>query len=194
MSNVPTLRPRLSTVELGNRLYPFKIDRKKNPLIVVGIRGYYKDSMGVPGVNDRGIYDDAIFLYSSQGMVAYNGNTDPSKERKGSGTGAIKGMAVLKPGAWFAHVFGLHQGKYLALVQTGGPVTVIRDGDPPYQDSGYFGINIHKGGVGTTGSEGCQTIYPDQWTSFISLAMDQAKRFFGSTWKQHVIPYILLEG
>ena len=84
-------------------------------MIVVGVRGYYRDTMGAPGVNDRGIYDEAIFLHTPSATVAFNGNTDPSRVKKGSGTGARKGMASLNPGVWKVHRFDLHNGKYLAL-------------------------------------------------------------------------------
>jgi len=191
---VPETRPRLSSAKLHELIAPFGIDRQKYPLVVVGIRGYYKDTMGKPGVNDRGIYDDAIFIDSPCVTAAYNGNTDPSRYRPGYGTGPQKGMASLKPGCYYAHQFGMHKGQYLALVQTAGPVVVIRDGDPPYEDKGFFGINIHRGGMQGTSSEGCQTIYPPQWESFIALAIDQAQRFYGTTWRTHIIPYVLLEG
>src|SRR3990167_3734929 len=186
-------KPRLSTLKFLELLEPYDIDRQKYPLIVVGIRGYYRDQMGAPKVNDRGIYDDAIFIHSLQAMVAYNGNTDPSKFRSGEGDGVKKGMASLNPGAWFAHRFDLHKGEYLALCQRGGKVSVTRDGDPPYFDEGYFGINIHRGGLNTTSSEGCQTIHPSQWDSFIKLAEDQARRYYSSAWKSRIIPYVLLE-
>lgn len=186
-------RPRLSSSELRALIEPYSIDRDKYPLVVVGMRGYYKNLMGAPGVNDRGIYDDAIFIDTAQATVAYNGNTDPSSHRPGSGTGAHKGMATLNPGAWFVHRFDLHRGKYLALCQRAGHVTVTRDGNPPYTDTGRFGINIHRGGYNTTSSEGCQTIHPAQWDSFIQLAEDQAKRYFPRTWKSVAIPYVLLE-
>src|SRR3990167_1587858 len=186
-------KPRLSTQKLVELLEPYNIDRKICPLIVVGIRGYYREQMGAPEVNDRGIYDDAIFICSPQAMVAYNGNTDPSKYRKGEGDGAEKGMASLNPGVWYAHRFDYHKGEYLALCQREGKVSVTRDGDPPYLDTGYFGINIHRGGYNTTSSEGCQTIHPSQWDSFIQLAEDQAKRYYSSSWKSEVIPYVLLE-
>lgn len=189
-----TGKPRLSTADLQVKLQPFNLDRTKYPMIVVGIRGYYRNSMGAPGVNDRGIYDDAIFIDSPSAMVAFNGNTDPSRFRKGTGTGNTKGMATLNPGAWFVHRFDKHNGKYLALCQREGVVTVTRDGDPPYQDTGMFGINIHRGGFNTTSSEGCQTIHPNQWDSFIALAVDLAKRYSGDKWNKTVIPYVLLEG
>jgi lysozyme len=70
---------------------------------------------------------------------------------------------------------------------------VTRDGTPPYPDSGFFGINIHRGSYNGTSSLGCQTIYPTQWDSFINLAVDQTKRYFAAAWKAKVIPYILLE-
>ena len=188
-----TGKPRLSTKDLDEKLKPFNIDREKHPVIVIGIRGYYKNSMGAPGVNDRGIYDDALFIYTPSVMAAFNGNTDPSRLRKGVGTGSSKGMASLTPGAWFVHQFDKHNGKYLALCQRLGNVSVIRDGNPPYKDTGSFGINIHRGSYNGTSSLGCQTIHPDQWESFISMAVDQMKRYFGNKWNKVCVPYVLLE-
>ncbi len=191
---VPPGKPRLSSQELERLLAPFALDRARYPFIVVGIRGYYKNTMGAPGVNDRGIYDDAIFVHSPSVMAAYNGNTDPSRFRKGTGSGAQKGMASLNPGAWYVHQFDQHKGKYLALCQRAGEVTVTRDGDPPYETTGWYGINIHRGGYSTTSSEGCQTVHPTQWDSFIALAVDQAKRYLRDQWRKSVVPYVLLAG
>lgn len=193
MPIAPQERPRLSATKLRARIELAAIDRSKYPVIVVGVRGYYKSSMGAPAVNDRGIYDDAIFIESAQAMVAYNGNTDPSNLRLGSGTGSNKGMATLDPGTYFVHKFDLHKGKYLALCQRAGNVTVTRDGNPPYKDTGSFGINIHRGAYNGTSSEGCQTIHPAQWEGFISTAQDQVQRYFGSSWRTQVIPYVLIE-
>jgi hypothetical protein len=198
---LPSARPRLSTAELEQLLLPFASVRQGFPLIIVGIRGYYRDTMGQPGVNDRGIYDDAIFIHSPNVTASYNANTDPSKYHCGRGTGAAKGMASLNPGFWPVYQFDFHKGEYLALCQRAGKVTVTRDGDPSYQKTGDFGINIHKGGWGTTGSEGCQTIHPSQWASFIGLAEDQACRIYGEkledgkpAWKRAVIAYALFDG
>lgn len=192
MAIIPAERPRLSSTELRRRIAPFDIDRSKYPVIVVGIRGYYKNSMGAPGVNDRGIYDDAIFIESAQVMAAYNGNTDPSSYRSGSRAGSTKGMASLNPGAWFVHRFDMHKGQYLSLCQRAGAVTVTRDGNPPYQDTGWFGINIHRGSYNSTSSEGCQTIHPAQWDSFIATAIDQVRRYFPNNWRNKTVPYVLL--
>lgn len=159
-------------------------------LFVCGVRGYYKDTMGKVGVNDRGLYDDAIFVVGSNDVFAsFNGNTDPSAYRKGRGTGAAKGMASLKAGQLYhSHCLGLHRGKYMALIQTGGPVTVVRDGSPDYDATGWFGINIHKGGYNTTSSLGCQTIHPDQWPGFIGLVTNEMH-----SRKLGVMPYVLVE-
>ena len=161
---------------------------------VVGIRGYYRDSMGQKGVNDRGIYDDAIIVLTPQTFAAFNGNTDPSRVRKGKGTGAGKGMARLKPGLYQAHQLGQHRAGtpsgHPALVQRAGKVTVIRDGiSGDYEETGFFGINIHRGGNTTTSSEGCQTLPPDQWPVFYANV-----RAALSSYGQAVLTYVLIEG
>lgn len=194
---VPETRPRISYGDLMDKLAAADhiVDPTKDPVLIVGIRGYYKNSMGIAGRNDRGVYDDAIFLVSPTFFGSYNGNTDPSRVRKGSGTGPGKGMASLRSGLWRAHRLGMHKDLYRALVQTGGKVTVTRDGtNGDYDDTGYFGINIHNGGWTRTSSIGCQTIFPGQWESFISSTMDLSQRYFGSKWDKTTIPYVLLDG
>jgi hypothetical protein len=163
-------------------------------LYVVGVRGYYRDTMGVAGANDRGVYDDALFLVTPDWFGAFNGNTDPSRFRAGVGTGAAKGIAMLVPGLYRVHRFDIHNGKYMALCERAGPVRVLRDGSPrPYEDVGSFGINIHRGGDGTTSSLGCQTIPPSEWAEFYGKAEAAAKALFGNAWRSTVVPYLLVD-
>lgn len=191
---VPGTRPRMGFAELMTRVQPMGLKVEAEPVFVAGVRGYYRDSMGARGSNDRGIYDDAIFLVSPSFFGAYNGNTDPSTRRRGHGFAAgTRGMARLAPGLNRVHRFALHNGKYLALCQRGGPVTVMRDGDPDYPHTGMFGINIHKGTAKSTSSLGCQTVHPTQWDGFIASAVDQARRYHGARWNKVDIPYALLE-
>ncbi|HEX5437143.1 MAG TPA: hypothetical protein VFW98_08285 [Gemmatimonadaceae bacterium] len=149
---------------------------------LLGRRGYYRDTMGVPGVQERGLYDDAILLVTPTAYVTYNANCDPSTSHRG--------MAVLEAGVWSYRV-GIHglskpkDKQYLALVQA-APVTVHRDGEG--DDTGWFGINIHRGGWHTTGSAGCQTIYPEQWPGFIATVRAEMHRHHLAT-----IPYVLTE-
>jgi lysozyme len=191
---LPPARPRLGLAELLTRVRPLGLEMEADPIFVAGLRGYYRDTMGTRGTNDRGLYDDAIFLVSPSFFGAYNGNTDPSGRRPGQGfTVKARGMARLQAGVWRVHRFDLHNGKYLALCQRGGPVTVMRDGNPDYPHAGMFGINIHRGAQRSTSSLGCQTIHPGQWDGFIASAVDQAKRYHGAHWNKVDIPYALLD-
>lgn len=176
---VPPAPPELP-VELARRLLG-----EANVLegvALIGRRGYYRDTMGTVGENDRGIYDDAIALLTPTAYVTFNANCDPSIKRQG--------VANLKAGVWRYKV-GTHnlskekKFQYTALVQA-APVTVLRDNQG--DDTGYFGINIHRGGYNTTSSLGCQTIYPDQWDSFINLVKGEMLRHSIKT-----IPYLLTE-
>ncbi|HEX8310113.1 MAG TPA: hypothetical protein VF614_02275 [Chthoniobacteraceae bacterium] len=163
----------------------------RDPVAVVACRGYYMLTMGRPDRNDRGFYDDAIIVFSSSCHVAFNANVDPSIFRKD--------IATLKPGVW-RYQPGTHNiskpasRRYPAFVQA-EKVTVLRDSsgdahghpDPaPYEDTGWFGINIHRGGETTTSSLGCQTIPPAQWGAFHALLTDQLKRY-----NQKSFPYLL---
>jgi len=133
---LPSAKPRLSSSELHEKLSPFHLDRTLHPVIVIGIRGYYLKNMGDPASNDRGINDDALLIDSPHVTAAFNANTDPSLFRKGRGSGKEKGIVRLKPGLYNAHCLGLNKNKYLALVQRLGEVTVIRDGEPDYEETG----------------------------------------------------------
>ena len=150
---------------------------------LVGIRGYYADSMGAKGKNDRGIYDDAIIVLSPSAHATFNANTDPSVYRKG--------IAVLKTGV---HRFrkGNHgiskpDGGYPALRPANAkeelPVERDKEGD-----SMGIAINIHRGSYNSTSSAGCQTIYPSQWDGFINLVYSEMNRY-----NQKTIPYLLTE-
>lgn len=193
---VPTNRPRMGFSELAPKIEAAGLPIANSPLIVVGVRGYYKNSMGLPGQNDSGIYDDAIFLVTEAHFSSYNANTEPSTRKVGQGFAErTRGRARLQPGVWNCYRFSIHGSKrapHEALCQRAGSVEVMRDGNPDYPHRGAFGINIHRGGMNTTSSEGCQTIYPKQWDAFIISAQDQARRLFGSKWRNTTIPYVLL--
>lgn len=156
----PSGKPRLDKPTAVKYLAQHGVSVSRAPALL-GIRGYYRDTMGVQGENDRGIYDDALFLVSPSAFCPFNANVDPSREHPG--------VATLADGVWTYKV-GIHglsrpaERQYEALVQADA-VTVHRSGGK--DDHGWFGINIHRGGNTTTSSEGCQTIAPDQWHDFM---------------------------
>lgn len=154
-------RPEIPAVDVRKVLAHHNIGKvAKGSVVVLGIRGYFRDSMGRKGENDRGIYDDAFIIAFHDRCVNFNGNTDPS--------GYKIGIATLIKGVW-RFIAGKHKldqphpRGYAAFRQL-GDFKVTRDGKG--EDQGYFGINFHRGGEDTTSSLGCQTVPPDQWKEF----------------------------
>lgn len=153
------------------------------PVFLVALRGYYLDTMGEKGKNDRGIYDDAMVLVSPTAYATFNANCDPSIFRKG--------IASLTPGVhWF------RKGKH-GISRPGGGYPAFRPATPgeqlPVTRDGTSGVsqgvatNIHKGSYSSTSSEGCLTIYPSQWLSFQTLAYAEMDRH-----KQTRVPCVLI--
>ena len=173
---LPPARPQITSEEA---LRLIRQAGASDPVALLGIRGYYRDTLGAVGANDRGLYDDCIVVVSPTAYATFNANTDPSVTRKH--------VAVLLPGVW-RYKKGKHKiadpAGYPAFVQA-APVTVARDQEG--LDTGWFGINIHRGGRTTTSSLGCQTIWPDQWEAFRSLVYTEMQRHDAAT-----IPYVLI--
>lgn len=185
-------KPILPESEVRRVLAANGVDQSK--VSVLAVRGYFLDD-GAKGKNDRRIYDDAMFVASPRGIVSYRANTDPNGFRVGKGTGSDKGMASLKEGI---HLFGtgLHKGQ-LAFRQC-EPFTVIRDGNPPYEDKGMHTINLHSGGINSTSSLGCQTIPAGTWPEFRQLLyswLEECKNPFRKNDRDENVrcfPYVLI--
>jgi len=157
-------------------------------MFVCGVRGYYFDSMGKEGANDRGIYDDAIFVVGAETFASFNANTDPSAFKKEVAS-LIAGCHPYKAGN---HGISRPDGGYPAFrpATKNEALPVKRDGETavPSKRAG-IAINIHRGGVNSTSSLGCQTIRPDQWSAFYALTRSEMKKAsLTQFW------YILLDG
>jgi lysozyme len=180
MSNIPSSRPQAKRNEIMAKVPTCVV--QKYQVILVGIRGYYRDSMGEVGKNDRGIYDDAMFVIAPDFFGSWNANTDPSYSDKQK-----PDVAVLSPGV---HLYkqGRHRisrpPSYPAFrpANANEELPVTRSGKP----SVGVAINIHKGCVNSTSSLGCQTIPPDQWDSFRSTVYMLMDRY-----NQTEVPYVL---
>lgn len=184
MKMIPDMRPQWTRKKLLDALTAKGI-KPEGKVFVVGVRGYYLDSMGKPGVNDRSLYDDALFVVGPDTFESFNANTDPSAYKFS--------VASLKVGVW-RYKPGLHGitfskpgYPYPAFVQA-GEVVVKRDGKNG-DFKGWFGINIHRGGRSVTSSLGCQTVPPTQWNEFRKLVISELK-----TVGQSEFEYILIEG
>lgn len=168
MASIPKSKPQISREEVLLLLEINGIDLQKEKAILIGMRGYYRDTFGAKGKNDVGVWDDAFVWLDKDGAFAtFNGNTDPSRY--------FSRVATLKVGKW-RYKKGNHgsaaYGPYPAFRQAAN-VTVLRfDGrSPAIADTGQFGINIHHGSKGAgngTSSLGCQTIPHAQWAAFKS--------------------------
>jgi len=185
MTVVPNSRPKMTQADALKELALFP-QSDAYTVRVLGVRGYYKSTMGNPAKNDRGIFDDAIFIVAPDLFAAFNANTDPSLYRPGIATLVAPQMVLYAPG-----IHGISGKNPRPAFRQQSRVTVMRDGNPaPITDTAKapFWINIHDGGNNTTSSEGCQTIYKPQWENFrdslnYQLKINNQKQF----------PYCLIE-
>lgn len=168
---------------------------KNNPrgsVYVISFRGYYQDSMGVPGQNDRGIYDDCFCVVWPDGYQTFNANTDPSVYR--NATPAKGGIATLIPGLHYFkkgnHGISRPGGGYKAFrpATPDESLPVWRDGNTSGKIFRGVAINIHRGGYNSTTSEGCQTVFPDQYNEFQGLVYELMGRY-----NQVLLPYALVQ-
>ncbi len=105
-----------------------------------------------------------------------------------------KGTAIVKPGQYKnSHRIGVHRGKYQALVQQ-NPLTVYRDDNKndvidwaaAKQETGIFGINIHRASInGTTvyvdkHSAGCQVLADSNNFDLLMHLAHQHKKLYGN--------------
>lgn len=170
---VPANRPQLSIVDARKLLAALGVI---DQTVIIGIRGFFDADKK----NRRGWFDDAFIVLSPRVFRTFNGNTDPSDPDTGTR------LATLQPGVWDFKLGTHHPGTpnaYPCLVQA-GPVTVRRDNG--VRETGEFYIHIHHGGVNTTTSEGCQTIYRPQYDEFYALVKGEME-FYGLA----TIPYAL---
>jgi len=182
-------RKNIRTLLLLMKLKGYKVYDKPNQLNLVAVR----NSSVIPNK-----FDDILYVFWKNDKNNWEGRfytitTD-------TGTYWLKnpmnklGAALLKDGQYIdAYTIGLHRGEYKALVEQ-KPVTVIRDYDRNAildfnngkEDTGNFGINIHRAGSkGTTinvdkWSAGCQVFEnAEDFANFLVLA-EKHKGLYGN--------------
>jgi hypothetical protein len=146
---------------------------------IVGIRNLQ------PSKHVTNLFDDTLTIsYKKDGVWQFHEwaiTTDPGKKAMLEYSNP-KGVAILVPGQYRgSHMIGLHQGKYEALRQQ-KPVKVYRDKDKDMEfdfvdeDTGIFGINIHRSNPKTEStyvenwSEGCQVFKKvNQFNTFMDI-------------------------
>lgn len=185
---LPRMRPRQSVADSRAVLEAYKNllppGRHDDAVVLLAVRGYYDDSFGMPDVNDRGFYDDAIFVIEPDHVHNFNGNTDPSIRRNGIATLVAPQAVLYKPGYHgYQSAYG-HQ-----AFRQASAVTVSRDGGSEESDRGRspFWINLHRGGNTRTSSEGCQTVPPSQWPEFKPLVDGLLRQY-----RQDDVCYLLI--
>lgn len=181
---IPPSRPRQPRDTTVEQLLAAGWEPGRYPVALLGVRGYYLDTMGAKGKNDRKIYDDAIFIVGPElAYAGFNANTDPGAFRQG--------IATLEPGV---HLYrkGMHgisrKNPYPAFrpATDGERLPVRRDGQEGIVSG--VALNIHKGSRFSVSSEGCQTVFPGQWGEFQKLGYALMDRY-----SQTRIPYVLIE-
>lgn len=175
---------------LFNKLWK---NRSITRMHVVAVRGYFLNSKGKPGQNDRGIYDDAFFVITPDTFAAFNGNTDPSRYRRG--------MAMLKAPQKIVYRKGYHgygrrsghpafrQASNVIVHRDGGVGNGKSLGNGLFTDAGTnrFWTNLHRGGSNTTSSLGCLTVPAMQWNLFYDYVSHQMKLFHQTTFNCYLV-------
>lgn len=175
------------------------------------------DSVVIIGVRNKAnrinVYDDTIAILTATDFKAYNGNVDASVYRPGIAT-LQPGVYDYKIGVHgISHLnlsnagdkaildkmiaTGLDpdpiEGRFLPhwAFRQAGPVTILRQGQKvPETDKNpdsWPWIDIHRGGVNTTSSLGCQTIHPDFWPHFRDFGYGALRAN-----RQEIVRYILI--
>jgi hypothetical protein len=155
---------------------------------IVGVRN------ATPGQKVTNLFDDKLTLsYKINGQWFYHewdATTEPGKK------GVMQfhnsgGVARLVPDQYRGvYKVSMHQGKYQALCQRLGDVTVWRDKnrdmdfDEIIRDTGMFGINIHKAGTVSNfvenWSEGCQVFKRTKDFNDFMVLINRAKEIHGN--------------
>lgn len=187
---LPRYRPKQSSATTRATIAKFADlvpeDRRRDAVSVVAVRGYYLNTMGKEGANDRNLYDDAIFVIEPDGVHNFNGNTDPSRFSRGIAKLKSRQAIRYRPGP---HGFARKGGPYPAFRQDSN-CTVIRDqtGEDTDTPQRRFWINLHRGGNTTTSSLGCQTVPPHQWNEFKTLVDGLLRKY-----DQETFYYLLVD-
>ena len=109
--------------------------------------------------------------------------------------GSVRFLQV-REGVWF-FAKGSHRGN--PAFRQAVPFTVLRDGTPNYEHTGYHAINWHSGGSSSTSSLGCQTAPPNTYAAMRDYIYSQLEKcdnpYMNNDWDQRMraIPYILIE-
>ena len=143
---------------------------RNQKVFLLAVRGYYLDSKGKRDVNDRGIYDDALFIVSQRGVWSFNANVDPSAYRRSIASYRSNQAISFKQGI-HGYSKPAHR-RYKAFEQVSEAVV---DRDQVGEDRGDFSMNIHRGSSkGNTSSAGCITVpYGPQWNEFFKQACEE---------------------
>ena len=155
---------------------------------IVGVRN------STPGQKVTNLFDDKLTLSYKVGgewfFHEWEATTEPGKK------GVMQfhnsgGVARLVPDQYRGvYKVSMHQGKYQALCQRLGDVTVWRDKnrdmdfDEIIRDTGMFGINIHKAGTVSNfvenWSEGCQVFKRTKDFNDFMVLINRAKEIHGN--------------
>ena len=155
---------------------------------IVGVRN------ATPGQKVTNLFDDKLTLSYKVGgewfFHEWDATTEPGKK------GVMQfhnsgGVARLVPDQYRGvYKVSMHQGKYQALCQRLGDVTVWRDKnrdmdfDEIIRDTGMFGINIHKAGTVSNfvenWSEGCQVFKRTKDFNDFMVLINRAKEIHGN--------------